>query len=137
MRRAVNTVFLTVLALFGSSVVLGSNRDFNSGCMDVQSFAQWSRTQRFPYRATLQRATAIRAVLKRIDLGTSADGGNTVLPKPDWAVETMRGCVWKFVIRMPNADGLQNYRGVAITFREAKVVGLAQENGNPWELVEH
>jgi hypothetical protein len=113
-----------------------ADREFHLGCMGIQSFSAWSDTQVFPYRASSQRRSAIRRGFKQIGLGAGLDRVKVAMPPPDWAVETQQGCIWKFATKISNAKDADQYEGVVLGLREAKVVMLGKEK-NPWEIVQH
>ena len=126
-----------LLLVFCISSAFAAERDANSGCMGVQSFSDWSRAKAFPYRATHDRQKEIRSGFKRVKLGFTFGNLKAAMPAPNWAIETERGCVWKYVIQMTDREHGNGYKGVKVRLTGQTVSEIGQEEGDFWDTVVH
>jgi hypothetical protein len=105
------------------------------GCKGVRSFSQWLSTNKLPFTAPSQRSDAIKEGYKKVQLGMAAARLRALMPEPDWAIQTDRGCVWRYVVTL--RDQVSDGKVFSVGFDgDADVVRLVG-TGDPFEFGSH
>src|SRR5580658_2108589 len=95
--------------------------------MNIPSFSMWKEGKSFPYRPASDRAKEIHRAYKKLKLGMTSAQATSLMPQPDWAEESWKGCTWHFATRVAS-DG-EGAKSIAVRFGpERTVSGLGEYN---------
>jgi len=128
-------IFCTVVICCYGAVDQSVTPNDDIGCKGVRSFSHWLSANKLPFKAPPQRSDAIKKGHKKVQLGMTADRLRTLMPEPDWAIQTDTGCVWKYVVTLRDqfSDGKVFSVGFDGDNDVVRLIGF----GAPFEFVRH
>jgi len=123
MTKAILSFAFAALCLSTSSLLVGQS----VACMGVQPFSKWAEGRASVYHAQPYRAEAIKKGHKKLKLGMSLQEANSIMPPPDWAEDSWKGCTWYYAL-MVGSDNVTS-EALGVRFNAEGAVNGLSKNG--------
>lgn len=113
---------LAMVFFAGPALIAQSN-----ACMNIPSFSTWKEGKSFPHRPAPDRAKEVHQAYKKLKLGMTLEQATFLMPQPDWAEESWKGCTWHYATKVAS-DG-QSGKSITVRFGSERTVnGLGEYN---------